>query len=264
MHLPGWHNYTFLVTRNIIGFLLIAGLSAFFVKSMCEVDSNPTPQGECRLRWATNILPFAYVIYGTMVAWDFEMTLVPGWHSAEYGAYQFQSGFHGFLAAFVIFLYFMDKSGKLKNQFDPKIFNYLAQFILGMTILWVYFYFVQYLVFWYGRLPHDMDRYLAMIEEGYMPLGFVFFICKFAIPFFGLIFTPVRHNPTLIMLISVFVFLGTWLERYVWVSGSVASEFYHMPMSSWQDIVATLFVIIAAAFTVRQVMLRCNMLADKI
>ncbi|MEO7558615.1 MAG: hypothetical protein ABIT92_05580, partial [Gammaproteobacteria bacterium] len=61
----------------------------------------------------------------------------------------------------------------------------------------------------------------------------------------------VRHNPVIITLISCGILLGTWIERYTWISGSVHSKYFHVPMSSVQDIAMTLVVFAVAWFAVR-------------
>ena len=45
-HLNGWHNYTFLVARQIICFLIVAGLYALFLRyqHLSEIDSSPKVQ----------------------------------------------------------------------------------------------------------------------------------------------------------------------------------------------------------------------------
>ena len=238
-HLSGWHNYKFLVARELIGFAIVAGLSVAAIRCQYLAEADPAAHSPERFNRLAILMPFAYVIYGTMVAWDFEMTLEPGWHSASYGAYQFQSAFHGFLGFFAMMLYFLDRSGRLTRPFEPKIYNYMAQFILAMSIMWVYFYFTQYLVMWYGRLPHDMERYWRMIDEGYMLIGVVFLVLKFVLPFCVFLFKRNRHNPATIMTMGFCVILGTWIERYVWVTGSVPSVQYHIPLSSAFDVAVT-------------------------
>lgn len=242
-HLGGWHNYRFLVAREVIGFLIVAGLSVAAIRCQYLAEADPEKHSPERFNRLAIIMPFAYVIYGTMIAWDFEMTLQPGWHSASYGAYQFQSAFHGFLGFFAMMLYFLDRSDRLTRHFEPQIFNYMAQFILAMSIMWVYFYFTQYLVMWYGRLPNDMERYWRMIEEGYLLIGVVFLFLKFVIPFCVFLFKRNRHNPFTIMLMGFSVILGTWIERYVWISGSVASELYHIPLSNAFDLAVTVAIM---------------------
>lgn len=242
-HLGGWHNYKFLVARELIGFFIVSGLSVAAIRCQYLAEADPSNHNPERFGRLAILMPFAYVIYGTMIAWDFEMTLQPGWHSASYGAYQFQSAFHGFLGFFAMMLYFLDRSGRLTRPFEPKIFNYMAQFILAMSIMWVYFYFTQYLVMWYGRLPNDMERYWRMIEEGYMFIGMVFLALKFVIPFCVFLFKRNRHSPATIMVVGFCVILGTWIERYVWISGAVASDLYHIPLSATFDIAVTAIIM---------------------
>lgn len=251
-HLPGWLNYNFLVAREVIGFFIMAGIYTLFIKYQHETDIDSSYRVHRRFRNLALMIPFFYVTYGTMVAWDFEMTQVPSWHSASYGFYHFQSNFIMFLAFFTVVLYFLNRSGKLVTEIPSYIFNYLAQFMLGMTILWTYLYFTQYLIMWYGRLPTDMDRYNSMMLEGFGPLWWTFLAMKFVIPFVTLALAPNRHNPPVIVAVACSIVIGTWIERYTWIAGSVDSQYYHMPMTSIMDIGITLFVIGAGWFLVKR------------
>jgi hypothetical protein len=251
-HLPGWHNYTFLVLREIGGFVAVVVLYGLFIKFQHQSEIDSSHAAQRRFRNIALLIPFVYFIYGSMVAWDFEMTQMPGWHSASYGAYHFQSNFHMFLAFFTIFLFFIHRSGRLTAPFQDYIFNYMAQFMLAMTILWTYLYFTQYLIMWYGRLPEEMHRYNSMMLEGFGPLWWTFLTFKFIIPFCTLAITPNRHNPAVITLVACFIVVGTWIERYTWIAGSVDSQYYHMPMSSMFDIVVTLTVFGAGWWAVQR------------
>lgn len=260
-HLPGWHNYTFLVARNIIGFLAVAGLYLYFIKLQHEETSIGTPEAKRRFRNIALLIPFVYFSYGTMVAWDFEMTMWASWHSASYGAYNFQSNFHMFLGFFTILLFYLNRSGKLVEGFQHYIFNFMAQFMLAMTILWTYLYFTQYLIMWYGRLPEEMARYDNMMLD--MPgLWWLFLVLKFLIPFCTLAITPNRHSPPVIVMVAFSIVIGTWIERYVWISGSVDPQYYHTPMSSIGDIVVTAVVIAASWFAVKWSLTRYGLIRN--
>ncbi|MDX1252754.1 MAG: hypothetical protein IDH49_10985 [Gammaproteobacteria bacterium] len=250
-HLPGWHNYTFLVIRQIVGFLLIAGLYGLFIKYQHESEIDDSYKAKRRFRNIALLIPFAYFIYATMVAWDFEMTMMPGWHSASYGAYHFVSNFHGFLAFFTIFLFFLYRSGKLSKPFEPFIFNYMAQLMLAFTILFTYLYFTQYLIMWYGRLPDDVTRYRNMMYGGFGPLWWTFLAMKFVIPFVTLAITPNRHYPPVIVMVATSIWIGTWIERYTWIAGSVEPEHYTFPMTSLFGIGVTIAIAAVAWFAVK-------------
>lgn len=260
VHLNGWHNYTFLVAREILGFIAVVVLYGLFIKYQHQSEIDKSYAAQRRFRNIALLIPFVYFTYGSMVAWDFEMTMIPGWHSASYGAYHFQSGFHMFLAAFTIFLYFIYRSGKLTNSFQPYIFNYMAQFMLAMTILWTYLYFTQYLIMWYGRIPEEMHRFNSMMLEGFGPLWWTFLFLKFIVPFVTLIFTGNRHNPTIITMVAFSIVLGYWLERYTWIAGSVDSQYYHYPMTSMFDLIVTLAVFGAAWWVMQKTLLRYGLI----
>ncbi|MBI5450978.1 MAG: hypothetical protein HY940_06430 [Gammaproteobacteria bacterium] len=254
--LTGWQNYTFLVVREIGGFIAVATLYGLFIKYQ-HLSEGGDAKHVRTFRNIALLIPFAYFIYGSMVAWDFEMTQVPGWHSASYGAYHFQSNFHMFLAFFTVFLFFMNRCGALAKDIEDYIFNYMAQFMLAMTILWTYLYFTQYLIMWYGRFPDEMARYNGMMHNGLGVLWWTFLTMKFIIPFCTLAITPNRHNPVIITMVAASIVLGTWIERYTWISGSILDErvyengVAHLPMTSLFDIVVTIAVIGAGWWAVR-------------
>src|SRR3569832_2029654 len=110
------------------------------------------------------------MLYAKMQARDYEMTKFHGRKYDSYGFYHFQTIFHMFLGFFTVLLFFLNRSGRLVKPFEPYIFYQMAQFMLGMTILWTYLYFTQYLIMWYGRLPGDMLRYWGMMYHDLGPL----------------------------------------------------------------------------------------------
>jgi len=251
-HLPVWHDYTFLVARQVIGMLFVMGLCFYFLKLQYQISVDNTPAVHRRFRNVALLIPFVYVLYGTMIAWDFEMTMMPNWHSASYGAYHFVSNFHFFLAFFALFLFFLNRSGKLAKPFKPFVFNYMAQLMLGFTILWTYFYFTQYIIMWYGRLPEEMGRYDQMMLNDLAPIWWTFLALKFIIPFVTFaVWTPNRHNPVVIIMVASCIVVGTWLERFTWISGSIETEHYHIPMTSGFDIIVTIAVIAVSWFAVK-------------
>jgi len=250
-HLNAWHNFTFLATREIVGFLIIAGMYGVFIKYQHEATIDLSYEAQRRFRNVAMFIPAFYVMYATMVGWDFEMTQLPNWHSAMYAPYHFVSNFHFFIAFFAIFLFVLKKSGKLTVDVPDFVLNFLAQMMLAFTILWTYLYFSQYLIMWYGRLPEEIVRFRNMMEHGLGAAWWTFLAMKFLIPFCSLVFTPTRHNPVLIVLVASSIVIGTWIERYTWIAGSVEPENYHLPMTSGFDIGVTVVIAAAAFFSIR-------------
>jgi len=217
MHMPGWYTLPLLATREIVGMFTVMCLCWIFIKRQ-EVSERSKEDGE-RFHKIATWIPFFYVLYGTMVAWDFEMTLTPAWHSAIYGMQNIISNFGMFLAFLVIWIYMLNASNKLVTKIKEYVYNYLAQMLLAFTLLWVYTFFAQYLTIWYGNLPEEVDRVMGMQNGDYSVLWWSMIFLKFVIPFTVLSFRVPRHSPPAILAVAVCIVVGTLFERYTWVAG---------------------------------------------
>ena len=93
------------------------------------------------------------------------------------------------------------------------------------------------------------------------PLWWTFLVLKFIIPFVTFAtWTANRHNPNVIVTVAGCILVGTWIERYTWISGSVSPEYYHIPMTSLLDIVVTLVVIGLGWLSVKTVLTRYGLI----
>jgi hypothetical protein len=230
--LPRWNHLGFLAAREIIGFFVVGVLFTQFIRYQARSEDSPST--------LAILIPFAHVLFATMVAWDFEMTLLPGWESSIYGIYHFVSCFGLFLAISVLFLYFLDRKKKFIHSLPQYLYNNFAQMMLAFSILWVYTFFAQYLIIWYGNLPEETGR-LYQIQYGeYQVFFWGFFILKFVIPFSILVFPYSRYAPKIIAGVACSIALGTWIERYTWIAGVQVNDYF--PMTSLFDMVVTILV----------------------
>jgi hypothetical protein len=256
-HLPIWHNYGFLVAREVGGLAFVGWLYARFIR--LQAVSELSVENWERFKSTAIAIPFTHVIYGTMVAWDFEMTLQPFWESSVYAMYHFVSNFGMSLAFLVAMIRMLDTAGKLARPIPDYVYNYIAQMMLAFTILWTYLYFAQYLTIWYGNLPDERNRIEGMIGGDYAALWWSFLTLKFIIPFVSLIFTYVRHSPPAIFVVACSMIVGTWIERYTWISGAYPVgpfERAHQPMTSLFDVGVTVAVAVIAFLLLRRALLR--------
>jgi len=216
-HLPAWHNYTFLVARQVLGMLAVITIFSVFIKRQ-EV-SDRSEEDKQSFHKIANWIPYTFVLYGTMVAWDFEMTLVPSWHSAIYGMQHFISNFNMFMAFLVTWIYVLNTREKLVRPVEDYVYNYLAQMMFAFTLLWVYTFFAQYLVIWYPNLPNEVDRVMGMQNGDYSVLWWSMIVLKLIIPFTVLAMRASRHSPPIILTVAASIIIGTLFERYIWIAG---------------------------------------------
>ncbi len=255
--LNGWHNPVFLAAREIIGLLVVGWLWRRFIS--LQALSERSEADWKRFTTTAYFIPVMHVIYGTMVAWDFEMTMLASWESSVYGMYHFVSNFGMLLSMMVVMCYVLDRGKRLRKPLPDTVFNYIAQMMLGFTILWTYLFFAQYLTIWYGNLPEERNRIENMVTGDYSVLWWSFFTMKFIIPFVFLVFTYFRHSPVSIFRIAIIIIIGTWLERFTWIAGTVNTGPFvraHMPFTSVFDVVVTIIVAVIAVVLVRRALAR--------
>jgi hypothetical protein len=240
--LPRWNNLGFLAAREILAILAMGGLYALFIRLQARSEHSATDYHNFKI--VAMLVPFAHVLYFTLVSWDFEMTLLPGWESSIFAMYHFVSCFGMFLSVLVITFYLLDVKGLFKTPQPLFLYNYIAQMMLAFSILWVYTFFAQYLIIWYGNLPEETERLWRMQDGDYAPLFWGFFVLKFVVPFVCLVFPYTRSKPQFIVALAGVIFVGTFIERYTWVAGTVPNS--HWPMTGVFDVAVTAAVAFAA------------------
>ncbi len=239
--LPRWNNLKFLAAREIIALIGVGILYATFIK--LQKTAEDSPENLNRFKAIAASIPFVHVLYITLVSWDFEMTLLPSWESSMYAINHIVSVSGMYLAALVWLVYILDSANSAASP--PKyVYNYLAQMMLGFTILWIYTFFGQYLIIWYGNFPEETERIWRMQDGPYSLLFWGFFAMKFVIPFSVLAIRFSRHNPKVILSVAACMMLGTWIERYTWISGTYPTS--HMPLTGLFDIGVTVVVFAIA------------------
>lgn len=215
--MPGWYTLPLLAAREVIGMLTIIWIWRLFIKRLEFMDRSD--EDRAKFHRIACWVPFFTVLYATMVAWDFEMTLVPGWHSAIFGMQNLVSNFGMFLAFMVTWIYILNTNNKLIQNVKEYIYNYFAQMLLAFTLLWMYTFFAQYLTIWYGNIGEERDRIDAMQNGDYSVLWWSMVALKFVIPFAALCFPTIRHNAQATVTIAICIIVGTLFERFVWIGG---------------------------------------------
>jgi len=249
MPLNAWHDITFFNAREIILFLLVWAYCAYFIKLQRKDFPHADAEDKKRFKHFALLAPFVYMIYGSVVSWDFEMTQMPRWFSAVYGLYHTESMMRMFLAFFIVSLFVLRQRDSLKRRINDYVFNYIAQIMLALTIIWTYLAFMQYLVMWYGDLPEDIGRWNNILEGPNAYLYWIFFLLNSFVPFLMLIFASVRKSPALLLFPSASILIGTFLERYIWIISPQADNYSHTPFfSSWIDVVITVAIFGSAVF----------------
>jgi molybdopterin-containing oxidoreductase family membrane subunit len=166
----------------------------------------------------------------TVVSFDFAVSQVPGWHTTIFPPY-FVAGaiFSGF--AMVLTLLIPVRSiYKLENLITIRHLENMCKIILATGMIVGLAYGTEMFIAFYGQVPAEK---FAFKNRAFGPYWWAYWImvsCNVISPqlFWFRVF---RTNPVLIVIVSIFVNIGMWFERFVIVITSLARDY--LP-SAWR------------------------------
>jgi Ni/Fe-hydrogenase subunit HybB-like protein len=166
----------------------------------------------------------------TIVALDFTVAILPGWHSTIFPPY-FVAGaiFSGF-AMVVTLAVPLRAAFSLHDFITPRHLDNMAKVMLATGMIVAYGYLMEAFMAWYSGNPYEVFVQLKNRPFGpYAHTYWMMLTCNVFIP--QLLWFPyIRASVPLLWLISIAVNIGMWLERYVIVVTSLHRDF--LP-SSW-------------------------------
>ncbi len=206
---------------------------------------------------AVIVIPIAVSVH-TVVSWVFAMTVQPMWHSTIFGPYFVVGAIFSGIAAIILAMAVIRRAYRLEAYLKPVHFNNLGLLLLVMSLLWFYFTFAEFLTTYYGAEPTHMSVFLSKVEGPFAPYFWTMFATCFVIPFALLANHRTRNTMWGVVVASVSVEIGMWLERFLIVVPSLSNP--RLPLTatayvpSWQEwalfaAFVSVFVLLYAIFT---------------
>ena len=165
----------------------------------------------------------------TIVSFDFAVSLLPGWHTTIFPPY-FVAGaiFSGFGMVLTLMLP-LRAVFHLEDLITQYHIDCMCKITLATGTIVGYAYGMEFFIAWYGANPYEG---FTFINRAFGPYAWAYWImisCNVITPqFFWSKW--VRNNTTLVWVLSIFVNVGMWFERFVIIVTSLARDF--LP-SSW-------------------------------
>lgn len=175
----------------------------------------------------TSALFLVFFGYTSVVAsWDWLMSIDAHWFSTLYGWYVFSGMWiSGMVMVYLITHYLMSK-GYLKEVNASHIHD-LGKFIFGISFLWTYLFFSQFMLIWYANIPEEVTYYIPRIEDYGMIFWTMIFV-NFLIPMLFLMSKTTKRNRNLLSIVSVIIFLGHWVDIFMLVTPGAMKDQGHI------------------------------------
>ncbi|HKA23928.1 MAG TPA: NrfD/PsrC family molybdoenzyme membrane anchor subunit [Candidatus Eisenbacteria bacterium] len=160
----------------------------------------------------------------SVVSWDFAMAQNPGWHSTIFAPYFVAGAIFSGMALVVTLIVPIRKAFKLEQYITDWHFDAMAKLILFTGNIVTYSYLVEFFMAWYSGNPYERQ---AFWDRAFGPMGWAFWVmaaCNCIIPQLLWKRRNRTHIPTLFV-ITLFVNVGMWYERFVIIVQSLNANF---------------------------------------
>jgi molybdopterin-containing oxidoreductase family membrane subunit len=160
----------------------------------------------------------------SVVSFDFAMALTPGWHATIFPPY-FVAGaiFSGIGMVFTIVIP-LRKAFKLEHYVTLNDLDAASKLCLFTSMVVGLAYLTEFQVAWMSGNRFEQDYFWNRVFGQWAWAAWIMLICNMVLPL-SLWSQKLRRNPTWLFILSLFINLGMWFERFVIVVPSLSHEF---------------------------------------
>jgi hypothetical protein len=215
-HKEAWLNTPFFWGRTLV---LAAALFLICYAFLRRLLRDPVAAEEAQERVRRNrlatILLFLWLVTLSLWGFDLLMTLDPKWYSGLFGGYFVVSTLYTTFAVLSLLSVWANSRGVA--SIPPSAIQDVAKLQFTTSILWMYFFWSQYLVIWYGNVPIETRFFVRRVfVQPWQTLAWVILAIGWVIPFAYLLKRltgrpPQRHTPLIV--VSFLGLAGIFLER---------------------------------------------------
>jgi Ni/Fe-hydrogenase subunit HybB-like protein len=210
-----WLNVPFMALRIGLGSLLLYWVAMRLVKAILVEDQpgQDTQAAIDRRYRLSSVLLVLYMIVLSLWGFDLLMSLDPRWYSGLFGGYYVVTSMY---PGFGLVTYLTIRSNERGlTHVAPTAIQDVAKLTFALSVFWMYFFFSQYLVIWYGNVPVE-TRYLArrFFNQPWGGIAWAIFIIGWLIPFSYLLKRLTGRPPERHQVFKVILFFG-WIAIFV-------------------------------------------------
>ena len=206
------------VALRLLMYVVILG---FLVRMLWHYSTEQDRTGD---KWLTNRARFmsawglpVTALTTTFFAFDWMMALTDyHFYSTMWGVYFFAGSAFSVFASVILVLALLKRLGKLgEGVVTEEHLHDLSKLLFGFTVFWGYIAFGQYFLIWYSNIPEETAWFVHR-KTAYPNLTMFLAVGHFIIPFYILLWRPIRRNWTLISVMAGWALLMHLLDVY-WI-----------------------------------------------
>lgn len=206
--------------------IAIVGIWYFFAKKIRSISIAEDNEGGVlnfsfnrKMKiWGAAFLPVGGFTSAAIV-WLWVMSVDAHWYSTLFAWYSTASWLVGMLALTIILLIVFKSKGYF-SMVSAEHLHDLGKYLFGFSIFWTYLWFSQYMLIWYANVGEETIYFQTRIQE-FPVLFYGNLVINFVLPFFILMRNDTKRKTGTLMLTSIALLFGHWLDFFQMIKPGV-------------------------------------------
>ena len=178
----------------------------------------------------------------SVVSWDFAMAIVPGWHATIFAPYFVAGAIFSGVAMVMTLSIPIRKIFHLEAYLTTKHFDALAKLIMLTGNIVLYAYLTEFFMAWYSGEEIERAMFWNRLFGSYWWATWIMLVCNGVIPLV-LWWPRVRRSIPALFVISIFINIGMWFERFVIIVTSLTHEYEPFAWGVYQPTVTEMAIL---------------------
>jgi len=218
-------NLPFFIIRMVIYFVLWIYMIRLLRRASLKEDIEGGLEYFHKSEFYSKVYIFILAITFSLATFDWIMSIDAHWISTIFAVKNFVSAFYHAVAVITLIVILLNKMGyiKLLNKYHLHDF---ARYIFILGIIWIYFWFSQYLLIWYANMPEETIYYHTRLQGGWKVLFFANIALNWAIPFIVLLSEKADRSKIVLTIICIILIIGQWVDLYMQITPGALKELH--------------------------------------
>jgi Ni/Fe-hydrogenase subunit HybB-like protein len=173
----------------------------------------------------------------TIVALDFAVSILPGWHATILPPYFFVGAIFSGFAMVLTIMILLRKAFRISDFITEKHLDSIANVLKFGSLVIGLAYAIEIFIAWYSGVEYELYTFFNARATGSFSTAFWIMVFCNAIAPQVFWFKKARRNVIILFIVSIVINIGMWFERFIIMISSLAEDF--LP-SSWTGYSPTL------------------------
>lgn len=223
-HKSSYLNIPFFIIRVLIFFGAWIYMYNLLRKESLKEDLAGGVDSFHRSEFYSKVFIFILALTFSLGTIDWVMSIDLHWYSTIFALTNLVSGFYHAAALITLVVILLNERGFFKFLNKDHLHDF-SKYIFILGIIWVYFWYSQYLLMWYANIPEETIYYVKRLKGGWGTLFYLNIILNWVIPFVVLLPNKACKNKMVLKVICFILFIGQWIDLYLQIMPGSVGEF---------------------------------------